>query len=283
MYFYNARFYDATLGRFAQADTIIPGAGNPLALDRYAYVQNNSLRYTDPTGHWRCGDHYDPGCIETNGERAAYLSATGQMASSGESFRVLQVDLEEESRKQFDMIVFGKPGYMACPIAAGLEAGASLEEMTEAAKTNGFSKQYGMQPSQAADAYRQVYGSENVTEYGILYLIGIYDALERGEVVLVDMLVKFTGGKYIPSTDGGVSHFARVLGMDWNAREVYVQNTLRGRGVDGDSYWTISFDDFNKSRLNPEFRSDIYDNNEHFQKHIAEKVWYWGVTITPLQ
>jgi len=28
LYFYNARFYDATLGRFAQADTIIPGAGN---------------------------------------------------------------------------------------------------------------------------------------------------------------------------------------------------------------------------------------------------------------
>ncbi|RLD06413.1 MAG: RHS repeat-associated core domain-containing protein, partial [Chloroflexota bacterium] len=25
LYFYNARFYNATLGRFAQADTIIPG------------------------------------------------------------------------------------------------------------------------------------------------------------------------------------------------------------------------------------------------------------------
>ena len=53
LYFYNARFYDAKLGRFAQADTIIPGAGNVLALDRYAYVQNNPLRYTDPSGHDR--------------------------------------------------------------------------------------------------------------------------------------------------------------------------------------------------------------------------------------
>jgi len=54
LYFYNARFYDATLGRFAQADTIIPGAGNVLALDRYAYVQNNSLRYNDSSGHMPC-------------------------------------------------------------------------------------------------------------------------------------------------------------------------------------------------------------------------------------
>ena len=51
LYFYNARFYDATLGCFAQADTIIPGAGNVLALDRYAYTLNNPLRYTYPSGH----------------------------------------------------------------------------------------------------------------------------------------------------------------------------------------------------------------------------------------
>jgi len=47
--FYNARWYDSSLGRFAQADTIIPGGVQ--GLDRYAYVNNNPVRYTDPTGH----------------------------------------------------------------------------------------------------------------------------------------------------------------------------------------------------------------------------------------
>ncbi len=51
LYFYNARWYDSSLGRFTSPDTIIPGAGNPLAWDRFAYTLNNPVRYTDPSGH----------------------------------------------------------------------------------------------------------------------------------------------------------------------------------------------------------------------------------------
>jgi RHS repeat-associated protein len=52
LYFYNARWYDPSLSRFAQADTIVPGAGNPQAYNRYSYVLNNPVRYVDPTGHF---------------------------------------------------------------------------------------------------------------------------------------------------------------------------------------------------------------------------------------
>jgi len=51
LYDYGARFYDPLLGRFLSADTVVPQLGNPQALNRYAYVLNNPLRYTDPTGH----------------------------------------------------------------------------------------------------------------------------------------------------------------------------------------------------------------------------------------
>ncbi len=33
-----------------RSDTIVPQPGNPQALNRYSYVLNNPLRYTDPTG-----------------------------------------------------------------------------------------------------------------------------------------------------------------------------------------------------------------------------------------
>jgi RHS repeat-associated protein len=49
--FYNARWYDPALGRFAQADSIIPQQQGVQAWDRYAYVNNNPVRYTDPSGH----------------------------------------------------------------------------------------------------------------------------------------------------------------------------------------------------------------------------------------
>jgi RHS repeat-associated protein len=51
LYDYNARYYDPTLGRFVSADSIVPGAGKPQALNRYSYVFNNPLKYVDPSGH----------------------------------------------------------------------------------------------------------------------------------------------------------------------------------------------------------------------------------------
>ena len=51
--FYNARYYDPTIGRFVSPDTIIPDPGNGQDFNRYTYVRNNPIRYNDPTGH--CG------------------------------------------------------------------------------------------------------------------------------------------------------------------------------------------------------------------------------------
>ena len=51
LYDYGARFYDPLLGRFLSADTVVPQPGNPQALNRYSYVLNNPLKYTDPGGN----------------------------------------------------------------------------------------------------------------------------------------------------------------------------------------------------------------------------------------
>jgi len=48
----NARWYDPLTGRFAQADSIVPGGVQ--GLDRYAYVRNSPLNFTDPSGHRAC-------------------------------------------------------------------------------------------------------------------------------------------------------------------------------------------------------------------------------------
>jgi hypothetical protein len=47
--FYNARWYDSTTGRFAQADSIVPAGVQ--GYDRCAYVNNSPVNFTDPSGH----------------------------------------------------------------------------------------------------------------------------------------------------------------------------------------------------------------------------------------
>jgi len=52
--YYGARYYDAQLGRFISADTMVPFTVEPQFLNRYSYTLNNPVRYTDPTGHCPC-------------------------------------------------------------------------------------------------------------------------------------------------------------------------------------------------------------------------------------
>ncbi len=62
---YRARMYSPWLGRFIQPDTIVPGAGNSQAWNRFSYTLNNPVNYTDPSGHKACIDWDDNGqCVE---------------------------------------------------------------------------------------------------------------------------------------------------------------------------------------------------------------------------
>jgi RHS repeat-associated protein len=51
LYYYNARYYDPTIGRFISADTVVQSIFNPQCLNRYFYCSNNPLKYIDSDGH----------------------------------------------------------------------------------------------------------------------------------------------------------------------------------------------------------------------------------------
>ena len=48
----NARMYDPVLGRFLSPDTYVQFPDNAQSYNRYTYVNNNPLSYTDPSGHF---------------------------------------------------------------------------------------------------------------------------------------------------------------------------------------------------------------------------------------
>ena len=63
LYYYNARYYDPTLAKFTQADSLNDG------LNKYTYVANNPIVFSDPTGNqcepWTYPCDYDDNEIDT--------------------------------------------------------------------------------------------------------------------------------------------------------------------------------------------------------------------------
>jgi RHS repeat-associated protein len=81
--YYVARWYDSGIGHFVQADTIVPGAGNPAAWNRYGYVMYNPLKYVDPSGHqtegvWCMNHPDDPGCQSVDDGSGGQSGSTPQ-------------------------------------------------------------------------------------------------------------------------------------------------------------------------------------------------------------
>jgi hypothetical protein len=52
--------YDPRIGRFIQADPIVDDGSDPQAFNRYAYVGNNPMSVTDPTGYRRSWGRFIP-------------------------------------------------------------------------------------------------------------------------------------------------------------------------------------------------------------------------------
>ena len=64
----NGRVYDPALGRFLSPDPVVQAPYDTQGQNRYAYVRNNPLRYTDPSGYscvgHPAGDQFAQHCME---------------------------------------------------------------------------------------------------------------------------------------------------------------------------------------------------------------------------
>jgi len=50
LYYYGARYYDPTIGRFISGDPLVPKPSDPQSLNRYSYCRDNPLTGIDPLG-----------------------------------------------------------------------------------------------------------------------------------------------------------------------------------------------------------------------------------------
>lgn len=183
-------------------------------------------------------------------------------------------------RYQYDSAITSKRslGNNTCGlVAASPPTGDWLPYVQKFADAAGsdYTPRYGIQPSKYEQAVKTVLGPQNVTSFNNGSVDDIYDRLSAGKVVIVDIRV----GSYrhtdpakneAPTTSApNYAHFARVLGVDYQTTEIYIENTLAGQDK---GFWTVSFSDFYGVWQTPE--TSVSDGVPG-----AEGVTNWGLVI----
>ncbi|OQA12979.1 MAG: tRNA(Glu)-specific nuclease WapA precursor [Chloroflexi bacterium ADurb.Bin360] len=88
-----ARQFDPALGRFLQADTIIPDPANPQSLNRYSYANNSPLTHIDSDGHFAFVPVIIGGVVGGVFGGVAYACSAGSSFQWGEMAAALGVGI----------------------------------------------------------------------------------------------------------------------------------------------------------------------------------------------
>jgi hypothetical protein len=108
MVYFNARWFLPELGRFSQPDTIIPEQQQgTIAWDRLAGLNNNPVKYNDPSGHMVDDGCRTEGCDSEDSEELEIEIDTQEIISDlVETFNVAPEQLSELS-KELDLAALG--------------------------------------------------------------------------------------------------------------------------------------------------------------------------------
>ncbi len=90
LYYFGARWYDTSLGRFISEDPIKESMISPQSQNPYVYCMNNPLRYIDPSGMLMTeGGAYQEGYLQSysGGDWIYYPESGGSCNVSGEDYR----------------------------------------------------------------------------------------------------------------------------------------------------------------------------------------------------
>ena len=234
------------------------------------------MKYYDPSGH-------APSCAAM-GEWAGALSE----CNAPRPAQVFQVDLHNYNKRNQYEYPYGANncGLMAVAQPANDDAYFMkiMGVLYEAAKENKsdgktaadgyYSENTGMQPSILTNAAKKVFGSDMVAARDNQSIGDLRMYLEKGYIVIVDIQVgTYENNGENPTTSGaGFAHFARVVAIDRDSVNIYVDNTLRGA-----EYWVISKDLFLTVWQYPE----KYRPTDGVNKGKIEPISNWILLIDP--
>ncbi|WP_412545838.1 RHS repeat-associated core domain-containing protein [Maricaulis sp. MIT060901] len=99
-----ARYYDPAIGRFLSSDPVGFASGGPAYFNRYAYVGNNPLNATDPTGEFA---QFLIGCAMNTACRTTVASVGGAILGGGANLAVQLASGEDVSWREVGVSALG--------------------------------------------------------------------------------------------------------------------------------------------------------------------------------
>ena len=101
--YFGARYYASSMGRFLSPDPLLNSGHpeNPQTWNRYAYVLNNPLRSTDPTGLYTCSGTKDQ-CRAFHDALSALKSARDSFSKKSDQYKALNRALGAFGKENID-------------------------------------------------------------------------------------------------------------------------------------------------------------------------------------
>lgn len=127
----NGRIYDATIGRFMQADPFIQAPTDTQSYNRYSYVKNNPMSYTDPSGFfldklWKGIKKYWRPIVAIVAAVVTYGAASGWAGAWGWTTTTTQLGTIAGTGATINLTTLSVSGYAFAGAAAGAVAGGIM-------------------------------------------------------------------------------------------------------------------------------------------------------------
>jgi RHS repeat-associated protein len=125
-------WFSPYINHFVSADTIVPGYTNPQSLNRYSYVANNPVRYTDPTGHMRVAD----GPVQDRFRKSVYHRYRSPRPQRGERERKDDSGSQQEDTDWLHNLAGNK--YTPLGLAIVQDAASEVQSFGQGLEAAGF-------------------------------------------------------------------------------------------------------------------------------------------------